>query len=85
MSSGSVVKLDLEGEDAVRRWRELLGPTNSEAARKEAPGSVRGGSSRLTARNALLACETVDDVDPLEGLVCGGAAPDEPQVVAYQW
>ena len=29
MTSGEVVKFELEGDDAVRRWREILGPTNS--------------------------------------------------------
>mmetsp|Transcript_50466 Transcript_50466/g.116491 ORF Transcript_50466/g.116491 Transcript_50466/m.116491 type:complete len:196 (-) Transcript_50466:76-663(-) len=41
MSSGPVLKLELAGRDAVRRWRALLGPTNSAKARDAAPGSVR--------------------------------------------
>lgn len=52
MSSGKIVKLDLEGEAAVRRWRELIGPTNSEVARKEAPGSVRARYGKDVQRNA---------------------------------
>lgn len=39
MTSGPVVALVLEGEGAIKRWRDLMGPTNS----KEAPaGTMRG-------------------------------------------
>mmetsp|Transcript_17340 Transcript_17340/g.44381 ORF Transcript_17340/g.44381 Transcript_17340/m.44381 type:complete len:211 (+) Transcript_17340:50-682(+) len=41
MSSGPVLALVLEGEDAISRWRDLIGPTNSEQARRLARGSVR--------------------------------------------
>ena len=36
MSSGPVVLMVLEKEDAIKSWRALLGPTNSETARAEA-------------------------------------------------
>lgn len=39
MSKTPVVALALEGEDAIARVRELLGPTDSKAA---APGTIRG-------------------------------------------
>ena len=41
MSSGPVVKLELSGDDAVKRWRALLGPTNSVKAQKEAHKWIR--------------------------------------------
>ena len=39
MSRTPVIALALEGQDAITRIRELLGPTNSQAA---APGTIRG-------------------------------------------
>lgn len=51
MRSGKIIKLDLEGEDAVRRWRELLGPTNSDVARQEKPASVRARYGKDVQRN----------------------------------
>jgi len=39
MQSSPVVALVLEGEDAVARVRDMLGPTNSKEA---APGTIRG-------------------------------------------
>ena len=39
MTSGPVVALVLEGEGAIKKWRDLMGPTNS----NEAPaGTMRG-------------------------------------------
>lgn len=39
--SGRVLIFELRGDRAVERWRALLGPTDSNAARREAPGSIR--------------------------------------------
>lgn len=52
MSSGDVIKLELQGENAVRRWRELIGPTDSEKARKEASSSIRALYGTDNQRNA---------------------------------
>ena len=41
MSSGPVLKLELSGPGAIKAWRALIGPTNSEKARAEAPESLR--------------------------------------------
>ncbi|HEB88822.1 MAG TPA: nucleoside-diphosphate kinase, partial [Deltaproteobacteria bacterium] len=49
MTSGPVVALVLEGEGAIRKWRDLMGPTNS----KEAPaGTLRGDFGTDVERNA---------------------------------
>jgi len=39
MTSGPVVALVLEGEGAIKKWRDLMGPTNSNEAPK---GTLRG-------------------------------------------
>jgi len=50
MTSGPVVALVMEGDDAIRRWRDLMGPTNSE----EAPaGTLRGDFGTNIERNAV--------------------------------
>ncbi len=49
MTSGPVVALVLEGPDAIKRWRDLMGPTNS----NEAPaGTIRGDFGTDIERNA---------------------------------
>ena len=52
MSSGPVVKLELSGPNAIKKWREIIGPTNSEKARAEAPSSVRALFGTDGQRNA---------------------------------
>ncbi len=37
MSSGGIVAMVLSGEDTIKKWRALIGPTNLEKARAEAP------------------------------------------------
>ena len=41
MTSGPVLAMILEGTDAIRTWRILMGPTNTQVAEKEAPNSLR--------------------------------------------
>lgn len=49
MTSGPVVVLALEGDGAIKRWRDLMGPTNS----NEAPaGTMRGDFGTDIERNA---------------------------------
>ncbi|MCG8587953.1 MAG: nucleoside-diphosphate kinase [Proteobacteria bacterium] len=50
MTSGPVVMAVLEGENAIARWRELMGPTNS----NEAPaGTIRGDLGTDIEQNAV--------------------------------
>ena len=50
MTSGPVVVVALEGEDAIATWRGLMGPTNSD----EAPeGTIRGDFGTDIERNAV--------------------------------
>jgi len=49
MTSGPVVALVLEGEGAIKKWRDLMGPTSS----SEAPaGTLRGDFGTDIERNA---------------------------------
>jgi nucleoside-diphosphate kinase len=49
MTSGPVVLMILEGDNAIARWRELMGPTD---AKKAAPNTVRGRFGTDIERNA---------------------------------
>ena len=49
MTEGPVVALIMEGENAIARWRDLMGPTNSD----DAPaGTIRGDFGTNIERNA---------------------------------
>ena len=53
MTSDLVVGMELIGKDAVKSWREFIGPTNSENARNTAPRSIRGLFGTDGTRNAV--------------------------------
>jgi nucleoside-diphosphate kinase len=41
MSSGRICALELVSAQAIRKWRDLIGPTDSNKARQESPNSLR--------------------------------------------
>lgn len=49
MTEGPIVALALEGEDAIKRWRDMMGPTNAEEAPKT---TLRGQFGTNIERNA---------------------------------
>ena len=52
MSSGPIVAFEITGVNAISKWREILGPTDSSDARKVAPGSIRAQYGTDATRNA---------------------------------
>ena len=56
MTSGPVVVAALEGEGAVAKWRELMGPTDSTKAAK---GTIRGDFGTDVERNAAHGSDAV--------------------------
>jgi len=50
MMAGPVVLMVLEGENAVRRWRDLMGATDSS---KAAPGTLRSRFGKGITQNAV--------------------------------
>jgi nucleoside-diphosphate kinase len=49
MTEGPIVALVLEGDNAIARWRDLMGPTD---ATKAPPGTIRGQFGSSIERNA---------------------------------
>ena len=58
MTSGPVVACVLEGENAIQRVREIIGPTDSEEARKTAPSSIRALFGTDKGKNAIHASDS---------------------------
>lgn len=56
MSSSPVIMMALEGENAVQRVRDLLGPTDS---RQAAQGTIRGDFGTDTMKNIVHASDSV--------------------------
>jgi len=53
MSSGPIQPVLLSREDAVARWRSVIGPTHKERAQRESPDSIRGSFGTSDTRNAI--------------------------------
>jgi nucleoside-diphosphate kinase len=49
MSEAPILAMVLEGDDAIRRWRDLMGPTDAKKAGKE---TLRGQFGTDIERNA---------------------------------
>ena len=52
MTSGPIVAFELMGTGAVSKWREMMGPTDSAEARKQAPAGLRARFGKDTTENA---------------------------------
>ena len=57
MTEGPVVAMVLEGEDAIARWRNLMGPTNATVAPKD---TLRGRFGTSIERNATHGSDAPD-------------------------
>lgn len=53
ITSDVVVGMELVAEDAVTKWRELIGPTNTQNAKAQAPSSLRALFGTDGTRNAV--------------------------------
>lgn len=57
MGEGPIVALALEGDDAIRRWRELMGATDP---RKAEPQTIRAQFGESIERNATHGSDAVE-------------------------
>ncbi|KAL9656982.1 hypothetical protein ABK040_007070 [Willaertia magna] len=53
MTSGPIIAMELCAEDAVQKWRTLIGPTDYQRARREAPNSIRALYATDATHNAV--------------------------------
>lgn len=60
MTSGPVEAMILHREDAVRQWRDLMGPTDPEDARDSAPRSIRARFAASKQRNAVHGSDSLE-------------------------
>lgn len=57
MTEGKIMALVLEGENAIKRWRDLMGPTNATEAPKD---TIRGQFGTSIERNATHGSDAED-------------------------
>ncbi|CAD5118190.1 DgyrCDS6915 [Dimorphilus gyrociliatus] len=60
MSNGKIIVMELMASDAVARWRQLMGPTDSAEARSMAATSIRARFGRDQTMNACHGSDSVE-------------------------
>ena len=60
MTEGPIVVIEMKGDNAVQVWRDMLGPTNSAQARRDAPSSIRAQFGTDNTRNACHGSDSVE-------------------------
>ena len=70
MASGPVVGMILEGEGAIAKWRDLMGPTD---ATKAGPETIRGRFGASLQNNAVHGSDATDTAAFEMGFIFSGS------------
>ena len=71
MTSGPVVAMELVGPNAISKWRSIIGPTNLETAKREAPNSLRALYARNTTENFAHGSDAPETAERELGIIFG--------------
>lgn len=63
LTSDSILALEILGDDAITQWLKLIGPEDSDQARKEAPTSLRACYGKDNIQNGLHGSENPADAE----------------------
>ena len=69
--------MELTGTNAVQSWRSLIGPTNTETARAEAPQSLRAQFGTDATKNAVHGSDSLGSYKREHDYWFGGEEPAE--------
>ena len=75
MTSDYAVGMELVSQDAIKKWRTFIGPTNSLKAKEEAPKSIRAKYGEDGTKNAVHGSDSPQSVERELGLIFG-SSPD---------
>lgn len=75
MTSDLIVGMELIAKDAVKAWRDFIGPTNSENARKTAPKSIRALFGTDGSKNAVHGSDSLQSASRELNFVFGKLRP----------
>ena len=71
ITSGPIVALELVGPNAISKWRQIIGPTNLERAKSEAPNSLRALYARSTTENFAHGSDSPTSAERELGIIFG--------------
>jgi nucleoside-diphosphate kinase len=75
VTSDVCVGMELVKDDAIKGWRNLLGPTNTQKARDEAPGSLRAQFGTDGTRNACHGSDSIESAERELNIFFGKGSP----------
>lgn len=74
ISSGPIVAIEIAGLDAIAKWRQIIGPTNIDVARREKPNSLRALYAKSTTQNFAHGSDSPISAKRELGIIFGGKA-----------
>ena len=78
MTSDVSVGMELVGGGSIQCWRNFIGPTNTQKAKEEAPGSIRAIFGTDGTKNAVHGSDGVESARREIGYWFGGEAASRP-------
>ena len=78
MTSDLIVGMELVHKDAVKSWRDFIGPTNSISARQSAPNSIRANFGTDGSKNAVHGSDSDNSATRELKLVFGSNLKSQP-------
>lgn len=75
MVEGPVLTISITGQNAVKRWREILGPTDPVDARRDFPKSIRAQFGTNVTRNSCHGSDSLQSAEQEVELFFGSKKP----------
>ena len=63
MSSGIIIALMLEKENAISHWRDAIGPTDPSVAKNSSPGSLRAEFGKNKQQNGFHGSDSIESAE----------------------
>jgi nucleoside-diphosphate kinase len=80
MSSDYMVGMEIVKKDAVKSWREFIGPTNSNTARTQSPNSIRAIYGTDGSKNAVHGSDSSSSAQRELEFIFNGKLKSQPQL-----
>lgn len=71
ITSGPIVAMELVGQGAIGKWRQLIGPTNLEVAKRDSPNSLRALYAKSTTENFAHGSDSPESAAREIGIIFG--------------
>jgi nucleoside diphosphate kinase len=77
MTSDNCIGLELVSDNAIKKWRDVIGPTNSTVAKQTASQSIRGRFGVDGTLNAVHGSDAQSSFERESGFWFGGNEPSK--------